>query len=100
MPEIPPITTPVDLSPGGLVSWMLLTLCGIIVALWKMNESKNAKAITDLDARLMASDVRLVVSDAKQAECEKDRHEQAKELAVMKERMNQFEKKFVHGADS
>jgi hypothetical protein len=79
---------------------MLLTLCGIIVALWKMNESKNAKAITDLDTRLMASDARLIASDARHSECERDRHEQAKELAVMKERMNQFEKKFVHGADS
>lgn len=88
---IPDITPPTDISPGGLINWLLGAMCAIIVFLWKLNEGKNAKAIENLDARLVAS-------DAKHLECENDRNKQAQELAVMTERLNQLEKQFVHGA--
>jgi hypothetical protein len=90
--EVQDLTPQLDGTPGGLVSWLLGILCGIIAFLWKLNEGKNSKAILDLDARLLKC-------DEKHIECETDRHEQAKKLAVMTDRLNNLERKFVHEGD-
>lgn len=92
-------TPPFDGTPGGLVSWLLGILCGIIAFLWKLNEGKNGAAIVDIQRRLTESETQHKV-------CQDDRHELATELAVNKaqlalnsERLNQLEKKLVQGTD-
>lgn len=92
-------TPPFDGTPGGLINWMLGILCTIIAFLWKLNEGKNGAAIVDIQRRLTESEVL-------HKACIEDRHELAtelavnrKELAVNSERLNQLEKKFVHGVD-
>lgn len=87
--EVQDLTPQFDGTPGSLVSWLLGILCAIIAFLWKLNEGKNSKAITELDARL-------IKCDEKHIECEQDRHEQAKSLAVMTERLNNIERKLVN----
>jgi hypothetical protein len=89
---VPDISSPADISPGGIVSWLLGILCAIIAFLWRLNENKNGKAIDDLDARLKAS-------DAKHDDCEKDRGELGKALAVVSERLKHVENQLVHKAD-
>ncbi len=92
MPQVPDFPhAPTDLSPGGLINWLLASLCAIVVFLWKLNESKNTKAIADIETRL-------ATSETKHQECEADRNHQACELASMTERLNQIEKQFVHPA--
>jgi hypothetical protein len=101
VPEIP--SPPTDVSIGGIVSWLLLILCGAIAALWRLNESKSATAITALDARLVANEMkheeRLKVSMEKHDECEKDRVLIGTKLAVLEDRMKSVENKMVHKAD-
>jgi hypothetical protein len=101
VPEIP--SPPTDFSIGGIVSWLLLILCGAIAALWRLNESKSATAITALDARLVANELkheeRLKVSMEKHDECEKDRVLIGTKLAVLEDRMKSVENKMVHKAD-
>jgi len=101
VPEIP--SPPTDFSIGGIVSWLLLILCGAIAALWRLNESKSATAITALDARLVANEMkheeRLKVSMEKHDECEKDRVLIGTKLAVLEDRMKSVENKMVHKAD-
>jgi len=101
VPEIP--SPPTDFSIGGIVSWLLLILCGAIAALWRLNESKSATAITALDARLIANELkhekRLEVSMQKHQECEEDRQNIGKKLAVLEDRMKLVENKMVQKAD-
>jgi hypothetical protein len=91
MQDLPTITPPTDISPGGIINWLLGALCAIVVFLWKLNEGKNSKAIADLDDRLKASDL-------KHSKCEDDRNRLACEQASLTERLNQLEKQFVHGS--
>ena len=99
LPELP---TP-DGTFGGLVSWALVILCAAIAALWRLNESKSATAITALDARLIANELkhekRLELSMQKHQECEEDRQNIGKKLAVLEDRMKLVENKMVHKAD-
>ena len=91
--EVNDIPTPTfDGTPGGLVTWLLGILCTIIGFLWKLNEGKNGKAITDIQTRLTES-------EKQHKTCLEDRHGLATQLAVNSERLNQLEKKFVHGVD-
>jgi len=100
---LPDIPTPTDSTFGGLVSWALLVLCGAIAALWRLNESKSATAITALDARLVANEIkheeRLALSMQKHEECEKARQLIGCKLAVLEDRMKLVENKMVHKAD-
>lgn len=100
--SVPDIPTP-DGTFGGLVSWALVVLCSAIALLWRLNESKSATAITALDARLIANELkhekRLEVSMQKHQECEEDRQMLGTKLAVLEDRMKLVENKMVHRAD-
>ena len=85
-------TPPFDGTPGGLVSWLLGILCGIIAFLWKLNEGKNGAAIVDIQRRLTESETQHEI-------CKEDRHKQGCELATFKERLSRIERQSVHGAD-
>ena len=101
MPDIP--SPPTDFSIGGIVSWLLVALCAAIATLWRLNESKSATAITALDARLVANELkheeRLKVSMQKHDDCEKDRVLIGTKLAVLEDRMKSVENKMVYKAD-
>ena len=90
--EVQDLTPQFDGTPGSLVSWLLGILCAIIAFLWKLNEGKNGAAITDIQRRLSES-------ETKHQTCLEDRHELSKQLAVNSDRLNQLEKRFVHGVD-
>jgi hypothetical protein len=89
---VPDIPSPLDASPGNIVTWLLGLFVAVIGVLWRMNESKNTTAIAALDERLKES-------DAKHDDCEKDRHELGKSLATVNERLKHLERNFVHEAD-
>ena len=99
---LPDIPTP-DGTFGGLVSWPLVVLCSAIALLWRLNESKSATAITALDARLIATELkhekRLELAMQKHQECEDDRRNIGNKLAVLEDRMKSVENKMVHKAD-
>lgn len=100
--EVNEIPTP-DGTFGGLVSYALVVLCAAIAALWRLNESKSATAITALDARLIATELkhekRLELAMHKHQECEDDRQTIGKKLAVLEDRMKNVENKMVNKAD-
>ena len=89
--EVNELTPQLD-GPGGLVSWLLGILCAIIAFLWKLNEGKNGAAIVDIQKRL-------IEAETQHKSCLEDRNELGKQLAVNSERLNQLEKRFVHGVD-
>lgn len=100
MPEIPSVP---EFSVGGIVSWALVVLCGAILALWRLNEVKNASAITTLSSSKIETETkyeqRLSKAEAANAECEEDRAKIRTEFAVLGERLRNVEKQMVHKAD-
>jgi len=105
LPDITPIP-PLDSVPGGLISWLLTALLGIIAYLWRRSEGQSVAAVNLLNTRLTKAEDDLVVSGKMHKECEENRHELATQLAVNtalsqanSERLNKLEKQFAHGPD-
>lgn len=90
---------PTDLSAAGLLKWILGILLLLVGYFWKLSEGRNATRITDLETRLGESARRIDQSELKHAECEKSREGLALEQATLTERLNNLERKFVHGVD-
>lgn len=96
-------------GPPDITHWLLGavgTLTTAIAALWKRNESRNAREITQLqkDRDELKADIEKRRDDFRQVkrkfdECEKKHAEQAKRLAVMEERMKHFDQGQVDQAE-
>ena len=111
MPDIP---NPPEFSLGGIVSWALMILCGAILALWRLNETKNAAAITALSSQQVDKETkyekkqteieakyeaRLTKAEEANHECQEDRIKIREQFAVLSERLTNMEKQMVHKAD-
>ena len=100
MPDIP---SPPDVSPGGIVSWLLGVLCVVIGFLWNLNEAKNSNTISTLRTKQGETEdkyeLRLTKAEEANKKCEEDRHNIRTEFAVLSERLKNVEKQMVHKAD-
>jgi Tfp pilus assembly protein PilO len=99
---VPDIPSPPDVSPGGIVSWLLGVLCVVIGFLWRLNESKSSVAITTLSAKQVETEIkyeqRLTKAEEANLECQEDRIKIREQFAVLSERLANMEKQMVHKA--
>jgi hypothetical protein len=100
---LPDIPNPPDVSPGGIVSWLLGVLCVVIGFLWRLNEAKNSTTISTLTTKQVETEdkyeLRLTKAEEANKKCEEDRHNIRTEFAVLSERLTNMEKQMVHRAD-
>lgn len=89
---------PDDVS--GIVAWVLGamaavlgTLSKIIHTMYRQEQSSNAKAIKDLETRLVSADAKIAASDRKHEECLEDRHRLSLEIATANARIASLEEK-------
>ena len=100
---VPEIPSPPDMSPGGIVSWLLGVLCVVIGFLWRLNEAKNSTTVSTLTNKQIETEdkyeLRLTKAEEANKKCEEDRHNIRTEFAVLSERLTNMEKQMVHRAD-
>lgn len=76
--------------PEDLTHWLLgavASLATAIAAMWKRNESRNAKEISKLEARIKRRDTRMDELEQHVDECNRDRGELRIQLARMETRL-------------
>jgi hypothetical protein len=100
---VPDIPSPPDVSPGGIVSWLLGALCFVIGFLWRLNEAKNSTTISTLTTKQVETEdkyeLRLTKAEEANKKCEEDRHNIRTEFTVLSKRLTNMEKQMVHKAD-
>lgn len=72
------------------VSTVVATLASAVAFLFRMNESKNAAAILTMQSRLDQQEQKLVESDEKHDQCQRDREQLSVQVATLNGKLDRY----------